>query len=198
MKEILLHILLLSCFLGLAQEEKGKLLLFRIDILRDLKIEKKQFAYSVLELNDDASLKNTESSKRVFFDGFTDANIFSCIQKDSIQLTSLYQGDTFNHESQFQHNYNEVLKNVIKKMNPLIDISIRSKLIYNEKIKISYMLINAHYCKGKLAKRDSEIMNITDNVILILDELTFDSEYQIPKENSFDIIKAINYNSFIY
>lgn len=197
MKMFLSGILLLLGLISSAQEERGKLLLFKVDIKRDLKIEKEQFAYLVLEMNEHGSLKNDGNSLRAFFDGFTDANIVSCVEKDSLRLVSFYKGDTFEHDKKFREEYSDSLKKLDREMNYFMTLNIKSN-IYAEKITISYILIDAHYCKGLLAKPDSKMMGIDNKVILIIDDLVIDGEYRIRKENMLTIIKALDYNSFIY
>jgi len=198
MKVTLLYILLLSGLWSYAQEERGKLLLFRVDLERDLTIEKNKFAYLVLELDNKGNLKDNAKSERATFDGFTDSNIISCVDRDSIQLTSVYVGDTFEHEKIFQAKYLEVLEKFERKMNNFMNLNVKSDVIYNENIKISYILLNAHYCKGKLANRDSKMMDVGSNVVIIIDELIFDNVYKIPKEKMYDVVKAIDFNSFMY
>ncbi|MHA3787208.1 hypothetical protein ACX0HA_03290 [Flavobacterium hauense] len=189
-------IILLFGFLGLAQENTGELLLLRVDIERNLQIDRETFGYFALEMKD-GKLSNDLKSVRVFFDGFTDANIISCIKRDSINLSSLFKDDSFEHETKYLNEYDHILKSNLPKMHELMKLDVRSSL-YNEKVKISYLVIKANYCRGIIAKRDSEMMGVENDIILVIKPISFDSTYTIPKSYIYDIVKAINFNSFLF
>ena len=191
-------LILLFCGLScLGQEDRGKLLLLKVDIERDLQIDSKQIIYLVLEMQIDGSVKNNSKSKHVFFNGFHDADIISCIKKDSIEIATGYSVDTYGHDNLYLRHYADIFDNNVEKMNYLMSLNVNSSL-YNEKLKISYVFMSAHYCKGASTRRDSEMIGIERDIILIIDELTFDTDYKISKENLYDVIKAINFNSFIW
>ena len=184
----------LTCF---GQEGRGKLLLLKIDIARELKIDKKENLYLVLEVEEDGSVKFNSKFKHVYFNGFHDADLAACIKRDSIEIATSYKIDTYEHENLYLQKYFDLVEENIKSINYLMKLDIKSPL-YNLKLKIYYVLMNAHYCKGTAKKRDTELLGIDSEIMLIIDEITFDSTFKISKDKMFDVIKAINFNSFIY
>ncbi|WP_294820184.1 hypothetical protein, partial [uncultured Flavobacterium sp.] len=146
---------------------------------------------------EEANPNSNTKSIRAFFDGYTDENITSCIQKDSVRLATFYSGNNYKHEEKYFKQYSELLEKYVTKMQGLMTMNVKSSL-YNEKVKISYILMQAHYCKGIIAKKDLKIMGVEPEVILIIDEITFDTKFRIPREFTYDIIKAIDFNKFLY
>ncbi|MFP9112537.1 hypothetical protein ACLI1A_01255 [Flavobacterium sp. RHBU_3] len=161
-----------------------------------MKIEKIKTYYLALELNEDKSRIKFLQTKRVAFDGFNDQNIISCLQKDSIELASYRTDTTFNHDVIGTNNTELINSNV--QMTHLAMLKINSSFFSNQKIKISYTLIRAHYCKGVIADRDLEIIGGRPEVILIIDELSIDNNYRVLPSDELEILKAIDFNTFMF
>lgn len=177
-------------------QENNNLLLLKITTHRDLQIDKSSTDLLVIELDENYKVIKGEFSKPVFIDNFTDSNMYSCIKKDSVKILTFNNSETF---EQINKIGNKNIKNInknIDKMRWLMDIKLKSK--YIKKIEIHYTLIKAKCCTGIIAKKDSEMLNYNGKIALILSELIIDNNYLIPKDDEYDIIKAIDFNYFLY
>jgi hypothetical protein len=198
MKTLLLRLLLLTSLLISAQDNKGNLLLLKIEKERHLKIEKVVSEYIVLELDSNYDLvNNSEISSIAYFKDFTDNTLFSCIENDSIRLQKRQKEDTFNHYNNFGLKNFNLIEDNSKKMNYLMELNIKSPL-YNQKVKISYTFINCSYCKGDITKYDSDYIGYKGKVVLIIDNLIIDNKTKISDDNLYSFIKQIDYNSHLW
>ena len=198
MKTIILKLMLLIGLSVFAQNKTGSLLLLKIDKLKDLKVDRKSSLYLVLELDSNQlPLGKNPSTKRVFFQDFTDRHIFSCIEKDSIKMKTLLKTDTFEHDNNYGLKNAMTIENNSNKMNRLMEIDMKSSL-YNEKLKISYTLINSNYCIGNLGSRDARMIGYNGEIVLVIDNLSIDNNYRISNEGMFNIIKCIDFNNVMF
>jgi hypothetical protein len=197
MRTFILSIFFLISF-SIYSQNYGNLLLIKTTTHRDLEIDKLSYNYTVLELDKDYKIIRGDFSKLVFFQDFTDAHIFSCIKKDSIKIKSFYNSETFEHQNKIGLKNGKIIEENSKKMHWLMDLKCKS-LLYNQKIEIHYTLITADYCISSIAQPDAEMLGYNSGQIaLILSELKVNLDYLIPKENLYEIIKAINFNNIVY
>jgi hypothetical protein len=195
MKKILKISLLLIGFVSFSQIN-GNLLLLKVYTERELEIDKYNTEYLLLELDCKNNIIKGETSKPVFIDEFTDSNIISCIKKDSIRIFSYNQNETFEHNIKIGVKNAKIITENSNKMNLLMEMNIKS--FYNKKIYIYYSLISADYCSSTIAKQEGNMLNYNGKITLILSELKINNDFLIPKDKQYEIIKAINFNYFLY
>ncbi len=192
----LLFILFLPLFLS-AQSNKGNLLLIRAEVYRNLEIDSYKEVFHVIELTEDFSpLNDDKYSVPVYTDRFTDSQLSSCIAGDSIKLKTLSKNDAFTHANAKGVKNEQLINNLLDKMQYLMQMKVESE-VYDEKIKISYIIINCNYCIGPLANDDADRIGYKGKAALIIDSLTILEEV-LPKEYKYDIIKKIDFNNIIY
>jgi hypothetical protein len=198
MRILILILCTIRSFSVSAQKSDGFLLLLKIDKVNNLKVDKIKSSYLAIELDSDYNLKkNTQISKPVYFKDFTDGNLFSCTQKDSIRLKTLISGDTFNHDNTLGNKNFNTIESSLNKMKNLMHLSIKSSL-YNQEVKISYILISCNYCIGVVAKYDANFIGYTGEAILVIDKLTVNGKYKLPDTNMYSIIKNIDFNGYLF
>lgn len=181
-----------------SQRRSGNLLLLRIQKEQNLSIDKFKTYYLIIELDSiNKPLKSTVSTI-TFFQGFTDRHLALCINNDSIQLKTLLKGETFVQENENGFSNLKKIEKIKAKMKELIKINLTSPKLYTINVKIDYVLVNCSYCIGSLDKYAEEFMDYKEKVALIIDNLKIDTQYKIPKDEIYDIVKVINFNSLLW
>lgn len=198
MKLLYLKLLLFIGINVFSQNKNGNLLLLKIDKKQNLKIDKYETSYFVIELDSNyLPINEDETSKIVLFKDFTDNHLFSCINKDSIRLKTFLADEKFDHDRHKGLHNAKLIENNLASMKKLLELNVKSSL-YDQRIKISYILMNCNYCVGSIAKYDKEFIGYNGKVILVIDELSIIKEYEIPKGSTYEIIKSIDFNHFLY
>jgi len=187
-------LLLLACLSSAAQ---NNLLLLKIVKKSDLKIEKIKNYYVAIELDADKLPVKGSGSKLVFFSGFTDSQLKSCVNKDTIRLKNLSIDETFEHENTIGLKNEELVKNISNKMQVFSKIRVEQKASYNQKIEIYYTLLDAAYCVGNITQYDKEFIGYNGKILLIK-EIYKIEHHRIPKNHTYDIMKEIDFNNTIW
>lgn len=188
-------------FIGVSmfsQSRSGNLLLLRIQKEQNLSIDKLKTDYLIIELDSINRPLKSGVSALTFFEGFTDRHLALCVNNDSIQLKTLLRGETFIQESKNSFSNGKKIEKSILKMKELIKINVTSPKLYAINVKVDYILVNCNYCIGSLDTYAEEFIGYKGKVALIIDNLKIDSQYEIPKDEVYDIIKGINFNSLLY
>lgn len=199
MKIFITKLIFLTTFVMTAQMKEGaNLLLLKMHKTRDLKIDKEVTKYLVLELDLNFNLlKDQQLTSLVYFKDFTDQHYSSCVKKDSIPLMKLRKNDTFEHDNNYGLKNAEIIENNSEKMNHLLKLVVKSAL-YNQKITVTYTVINCNYCIGDITKYDKEFIGHKNKVVLLSDNLIINNSIKIPKEKIYDIIKSIDFNNHLF
>lgn len=191
-------LLLLISLSVYSQEQEGNLLLLKIHKERDLAIEKHVVLFHAIKLDSAYIPKTNDFSKQLFSSGYTDLHIECCKTNDSIRLKTFQSNNAFNYDSK------EGLKNlakideVEKNMKLLIEMKVKSSL-YNQKIKVYYVVIKGKYCEGILAKKDQRMLGLLKpEVLLLTDEIEVLNDIEIQKPYLYDILTRIDFSGFMY
>lgn len=182
--------------LAYAQVKNNNLLFIRVDKINDLKIDKYQTKFFVIEVDSMNTPLKDSGMMPILIDDFSDVQLEDCKQGKSFNINDVYTTDTFNAVSNYGGDNRERIVDNLKKMNYLSSIKIKD-FSYSKRIKIYYTLINGDYCIGNLTTKKDKDHYDDKKIVILSSSLSINNKYIIPKSGLFEVYKAINYNCFM-